>query len=162
MPRFLRRIRLALGLHGLSSVPQMAAEPAHRVANRPGTPVVSDYCKLPRDHIGENMLARVLAGYVRDKKVLTLEEALRTMSSFPAMRIGLTERGVLRPGMKTDIAVFDSARVKDMATYDKPHQYAVGFDYVTVNGQIAYEGGAMTAARPGRVLYGAGKSSDQR
>ena len=106
--------------------------------------------------------ARVLGVYVREKGVITLEDAVRKMTSFPASRLGLGDRGVLRAGMKADIAVFDSARVKDMATYDKPHQYAVGFDYVVVNGQIVYEGGAMTAARPGRVIYGAGKRLDQR
>jgi N-acyl-D-aspartate/D-glutamate deacylase len=99
----------------------------------------------------------VLAVYVRDKKVLTLEEAVRKMSSFPAMRIGLTDRGVLRPGMKADIAIFDPARVRDASTFEKPHQYAEGFLHVIVNGQIVYESGAMTSARPGRVLYGPGK-----
>ena len=81
------------------------------------------------------------------------------MSSFPAARIGLSDRGVLRPGMKADIAVFDPARVRDTVTFDKPHQYAEGFAYVIVNGQIVYENGAMTTARPGKVLYGPGKSS---
>jgi len=64
--------------------------------------------------------------------------------------------------MKADIAVFDPAGVRDIATYDKPHQYAEGFSHVIVNGEIAYENGAMTTARPGRVLYGPGKRSDQR
>ncbi|MGZ5162522.1 MAG: amidohydrolase family protein, partial [Burkholderiales bacterium] len=94
----------------------------------------------------------------RDKKVLTLEEAVRKMSSFPAIRIGLNDRGVLRPGMKADIAIFDPARVRDAATFEKPHQYAEGFSHVIVNGQVVYENGAMTPARPGRVLYGPGKS----
>jgi N-acyl-D-aspartate/D-glutamate deacylase len=81
------------------------------------------------------------------------------MSSFPAARIGLSDRGVLRPGMKADIAVFDPTRVRDMATYENPHQYAEGFAYVFVNGQIVYENGAMTGARPGKVLYGPGKTT---
>jgi len=59
--------------------------------------------------------------------------------------------------MKADIAVFDPARVRDMATFEEPHQYAAGFSHVIVNGQVVYEGGGMTAARPGRVLYGPGK-----
>jgi len=75
------------------------------------------------------------------------------MSSFPAQRMGLTDRGLLRPGMKADIAIFDPAKVRDMATFEKPHQYAEGFAYVIVNGQIVFESGAMTAARPGKVLY---------
>ena len=65
--------------------------------------------------------ARVLGVYVREKKLLTLEDAVRKMSSFPAQRLGLTDRGVLRPGMKADIAVFDPATVRDTATFEKPH-----------------------------------------
>jgi N-acyl-D-aspartate/D-glutamate deacylase len=103
---------------------------------------------------------RVLAVYARDKRVLTLEEAVRKMSSMPAIRIGLTDRGILRPGMKADIAIFDAARVRDAATYEKPHQYAEGFSHVIVNGQVVYENGAMTTARPGRVLYGPGRSKE--
>ena len=89
----------------------------------------------------------MLGVYVREKKVLTLEDAVRKMSSFPAARLGLSDRGVLRPGMKADIAVFDAATVRDTATYEKPHQYAEGFSYVIVNGQVVFENGEMTAAR---------------
>lgn len=64
---------------------------------------------------------------------------------------------MLRPGLKADIAIFDPARVRDAATFDKPHQYAEGFSHVIVNGQVVYENGAMTSGRPGRVLYGPGK-----
>ena len=84
------------------------------------------------------------------------------MSSFPAARVGFSDRGVLRPGMKADLAIFDPASVRDMATYEKPHQYAEGFAYVIVNGQIVYENGGMTAARPGKVLYGPGKGAAVR
>jgi N-acyl-D-aspartate/D-glutamate deacylase len=94
---------------------------------------------------------------VREKQVLTLEDAVRKMSAFPAARLGLTDRGVLRPGMKADIAVFDAAKVRDTATFEKPHQYAEGFSHVIVNGQVVVENGGMTAARPGRVLYGPGR-----
>jgi dihydroorotase/N-acyl-D-amino-acid deacylase len=96
--------------------------------------------------------ARVLGVYVREKRVITLEDAIRKMSSFPAARLGLTDRGVLRPGMKADIAVFDPATVRDTATYEKPHAYAEGFSVVVVNGQVAFENGQMTSARPGQVL----------
>ena len=98
--------------------------------------------------------ARVLAVYVREQHVLTLEEAVRKMAAFPSARLGLSDRGVLKSGLKADIAVFDPARVRDAATFERPHQYAEGFSYVIVNGRIVYEHGAMTAARPGRVLYG--------
>ncbi len=108
---------------------------------------------LPKS-INIGTFARVLAVYVRDKKVISLEEAVKKMSAMPAARIGLTDRGMLRPGMKADIAIFDSATVRDAATFDKPHQYAEGFSHVIVNGQVIFENGAMTAARPGRVLYG--------
>jgi N-acyl-D-aspartate/D-glutamate deacylase len=64
------------------------------------------------------------------------------------------DRGLLKPGMKADVTVFDPATVRDMATFEKPHQYAEGFSLVLVNGQIVFDGKAMTAARPGRVLYG--------
>lgn len=97
--------------------------------------------------------ARVLAVYVRERKTITLEEGVRKMSAFPAARLGLMDRGLLRPGMKADIAVFDPARVRDAATFDRPHQYAEGFSLVVVNGQVVFERDKMTAARPGRVLY---------
>jgi dihydroorotase/N-acyl-D-amino-acid deacylase len=101
--------------------------------------------------------ARVLAVYVHDRHVLTLEDAVRKMSSLPAQRVGLRDRGVLRPGLKADLVIFDPDKVRDAATYDNPHQYALGYHTVVVNGQVVYENGAMTAARPGRVLYGPGK-----
>ena len=101
--------------------------------------------------------ARVLGVYVREQKVLGLEEAIRKMTAFPAARLGLRDRGVLRPGLKADISVFDPATVKDTATYTNPHQYAEGFSQVIVNGQVVFENGEMTAARPGRVLYGPGR-----
>jgi N-acyl-D-aspartate/D-glutamate deacylase len=74
------------------------------------------------------------------------------MTSFPAQRLRLGDRGVLKPGMKADIAIFDPARVRDMATFEKPHQYAEGFSSVIVNGQVVFDGKVMTAARPGTVL----------
>jgi dihydroorotase/N-acyl-D-amino-acid deacylase len=98
--------------------------------------------------------ARVLGVYVREKKLLTLEDAVRKMTSFPAQRVGLVDRGLLRPGLKADIVVFDPARVRDRATYEKPHQYAEGIHVVLVNGVRVFENGAMTGSRPGVVLYG--------
>jgi dihydroorotase/N-acyl-D-amino-acid deacylase len=97
--------------------------------------------------------ARVLGVYVREKKAIPLEDAVRKMSAFPAQRLGLLDRGLLRLGMKADIAVFDPARVRDAATFEQPHQYAEGFSFVIVNGQVVFERQAMTTARPGKVLY---------
>jgi dihydroorotase/N-acyl-D-amino-acid deacylase len=97
---------------------------------------------------------RVLGRYVRELKVISLGEAVRKMSAFPAQRIGLTDRGVLREGMRADIAVFDPETVGDRATFERPHQYAEGVSLVIVNGEVAFENGHMTTARPGRILYG--------
>ena len=108
------------------------------IASDGEVPIFGKASPHPRSY-GTNV--RVLGVYVREKHVLTLEDAVRKMTSFPAQRTGLVDRGVLRPGMKADLAVFDPATVKDMATYERPHQYAVGVAYVIVNGQVAFEGG---------------------
>jgi dihydroorotase/N-acyl-D-amino-acid deacylase len=97
---------------------------------------------------------RVLGVYVREKRLLGLEEAVRRMTSFPAARLGLADRGLLRPGMKADIAVFDPATVRDTASFERPHQYAEGVPLVLVNGVPVVEAGSMTGARPGQVLFG--------
>ena len=101
--------------------------------------------------------ARVLGRYVRDLKVLPLEDAVRKMSSYPAQRLGLRDRGVVRERMKADVVMFDPAAVRDLSTFEQPHQYAQGVSLVVVNGQVAFENGAITSARPGRILYGAAR-----
>jgi N-acyl-D-aspartate/D-glutamate deacylase len=100
---------------------------------------------------------RLLGKYVRDEKVLSLEEAIRKSTSANAAKIRVFDRGLLRPGMWADITVFDPARVIDRATYEAPHQYPVGIEYVVVNGTVVIDRGEHTGARPGRVLYGPGK-----
>jgi N-acyl-D-amino-acid deacylase len=97
---------------------------------------------------------RVLGRYVRERRVITLADGVRRMTSFPAWRAGLHDRGLLRPGLKADIAIWDADRIGDTATYEQPHQYAVGVSRVIVNGEVVFEDGHMTAARPGRVLRG--------
>ncbi len=96
--------------------------------------------------------ARVLAEYVREKRVLTLEDAIRRMTSLPARTFSLRDRGLVREGMAADLVLFDPARVQDLATYAKPHQYAQGFDLVLVNGKIAVEDGKLTGVRAGLTL----------
>ena len=113
-------------------------------------PIFGRASPYPRSY---GMFARVLAVYVRERGTISLEDAVRKMTSLPAQRLGLFDRGLLRPGMKADIAIFDPAEVRDLATFEKPHQYAVGFSHVIVNGQVVFEAGAMTSARPGKVLY---------
>ncbi len=100
--------------------------------------------------------ARVLGLYVRDKNALRLEEAVRKMTSFPAQRFRLTDRGLIRPGMWADVVVFDPAKVADRATFTKPHAYADGFRFVLVNGEVVIADGKHTSARPGAILLGPG------
>jgi dihydroorotase/N-acyl-D-amino-acid deacylase len=99
---------------------------------------------------------RVLGKYVREDGVLTLEEAVRKMTSQAAIRVGLTDRGLVRPGMMADLVVFDPATVADRATFEQPNRYSVGVRHVFVNGQAVVADGAITAARPGRALRGPG------
>jgi N-acyl-D-aspartate/D-glutamate deacylase len=101
---------------------------------------------------------RVLGVYVREKHVLTLPDAIRKMTSLPAQIIGLTDRGLLRPGMAGDIVIFDAETVKDRATFEDPSQYAAGIPYVIVNGVVVIDKGEHNGAKPGRVLYGRGKT----
>jgi dihydroorotase/N-acyl-D-amino-acid deacylase len=127
--------------------------PYTMIASDGGIPKFGDGVPHPRNY---GTFARVLARYVRDKKVIPLEEAVRKMSSMPADRLNLNDRGVLRPGMKADIAIFDPAAVQDKATFTEPHQYAEGFRYVLVNGKPALWDGKMTGDHAGAVLYGSG------
>jgi len=99
---------------------------------------------------------RILAKYVREEKVLTLEDAIRKFSALPAQRMRLTDRGVLKAGMWADVVIFDPAIVKDRATFDNPNQLSQGMDYVLVNGVPVLDQGKMTGALPGKVLRGAG------
>ena len=94
----------------------------------------------------------VLAEFVRAEKHLRLSEAIRKMTSFPAQRLGLPDRGILRDGFKADIVVFDPATVKTHATREDPHHYPIGIDYVIVNGKVVIEDGENTGALPGRAL----------
>ena len=99
---------------------------------------------------------RILGVYVRERHVLTLEEAIRKMTSKAAARVHLNDRGVLRPGMMADITVFDPATIRDVATFADPKHYSVGVKHVFVNGARVVADGAMTTERPGRALRGPG------
>jgi N-acyl-D-amino-acid deacylase len=100
--------------------------------------------------------ARLLGRYVRDEKLITLEEAVRRLAGLPAANLGLADRGLLRRGAFADVAVFDPVTVADRATYDQPHQYAVGMRHVLVNGVPVLRDGEHTGATPGRALKGPG------
>src|SRR5215471_17182758 len=102
--------------------------------------------------------ARVLGKYVRDEKVIPMKEAIRRLSGLPATNLGLDHRGFLKEGMFADVVVFDPATIADRATYEKPHQYAVGVKHVFVNGVRVLKDGEHTGAKPGRALWGPGKT----
>jgi N-acyl-D-amino-acid deacylase len=108
----------------------------------------------PRGY-GDN--ARVLGEYVRSQHLITLEDAIRKMTSLPAQTFNLRDRGQIREGFAADLVIFDDSAVVDKATFDKPHQYAEGFSSVIVNGQIVFDGQKMTGAMSGQPLYGIGK-----
>jgi len=99
---------------------------------------------------------RVLGKYVRDEKLITLEDAVRRFTSRPAARVGITDRGLLRPGMKADITIFDPAAIRDVSTFVDPNHYSVGIPHVLVNGQAVVANGKITEARPGQPIRGPG------
>ena len=96
--------------------------------------------------------ARLLGKYVRDERIIPLEEAIRRLTSLPATNLRLSGRGTLTPGAFADIVVFDPASVADRSTFEKPHQYAVGVRHVFVNGVQVLKDGEHTGAKPGRAL----------
>jgi N-acyl-D-aspartate/D-glutamate deacylase len=103
---------------------------------------------------------RVLGRYVRNEKVITLEEAIRKMTSANAAKAHRYNRGLLRPTLAADVTIFNAATVIDNATYEKPHQYATGIEYVIVNGKVVLDKGCHTGERPGMILYGPGRSTN--
>jgi dihydroorotase/N-acyl-D-amino-acid deacylase len=116
---------------------------------RPGHPILDAGRPHPRTY---GSTARVLGTYVRDRAVLALETAVAKLSSVPAARLGLRDRGVIREGAFADLVVFDPATVADAATYAEPTRYPIAIDHVIVNGRAAILDGAETGERPGRSL----------
>ncbi len=119
------------------------------VASDGGVRVLGEGVPHPRSY-GTN--ARVLSEYVRVRGVVTLEDAIRKMTSLPARTYGMRDRGLLREGNWADIVIFDPAKVRDKATFTEPHQFSEGFDLVLVNGVAVVQNGKVTGARPGRVI----------
>ncbi len=105
---------------------------------------------------GWGSAARILGYYVREEKVLRLEEAIRKMTSFATEAAGLSDRGLIKPGCAADLAVFDPATVRSTATFESPNNYSEGFRYVAVNGVLVVDGGKITGKTPGRALRGPG------
>jgi N-acyl-D-amino-acid deacylase len=100
--------------------------------------------------------ARLLGKYVREERVIPLEEAVRRLTSLPASNLRIRERGWLRPGNYADVVVFDADSIADHATFEQPHQYATGMKHVFVNGEQVLRDGEHTGATPGRVVRGPG------
>jgi len=104
--------------------------------------------------------ARILGKYVRDEKIISLEEAIRRMTSLAAQKFQLKDRGMLKEGMAADIVVFDEKEVHDNATFENPHQFSSGFKFILVNGQLVLDKGVHTGIRSGTALYGPGYAAN--
>jgi len=143
--------------HGMSEddVKYIMQYPFNMFACDAGIRVFGEGVPHPRGY-GTN--ARVLGKYVRDEKVITLEEAIRRMTSLPGQKFHFKDRGLLLPGYAADIVVLDANIVNDLSTYGKPHQYPTGFKYVLVNGKITLVNGHHNGTRAGIALYGDGKT----
>ncbi|MEP6536564.1 MAG: D-aminoacylase [Bryobacteraceae bacterium] len=138
-----------------ADVERIMRYPFTMIASDGGVQVFGEAAPHPRSY---GTFARVLGVYVRERHVLTMEDAVRRMTSLPAGRLKLFDRGLIRPGMKADIVVFDPATVKDKSVFEKPHQYAEGVRDVLVNGKPVLAEGKMTGTLSGAVLRGPGYS----
>ena len=135
----------------------MSLEDVETIYRYPNTAIASDggvqQKSVGKPHprsYGTN--ARVLAEFVRKRKTLTLEDAIRRMTSLPAQTFRLTSRGLIRKGFNADLVLFDPDNVQDLATFEKPHQESIGFDLVVVNGKVAIDDGELTDNRSGRIV----------
>jgi N-acyl-D-aspartate/D-glutamate deacylase len=140
----------------------MSEDDVRLVMRQPWVAVASDGSAINLDFPGiphpRNYAtnARVLGHYVREEKVLTLENAVRKMTSLPAQILGLRDRGQIREGFAADVVVFDPAQVGETNSFEQPKSYAAGVSHVLVNGVAVIDGGRHTGARPGKVLLGRG------
>lgn len=138
---------------GEEDVQNILRQPFTMIASDSGVRRFGEGAPHPRGY-GNN--ARVLGRYVRELKLITLEDAIRKMTSLPAQTFNLRDRGQIRENFAADLVIFDENKIADKATYDKPHQYTEGISYVIVNGQIVLNESGMTNALPGEPLYGNG------
>lgn len=126
------------------------------IASDSGVRQVDESVPHPRGY-GNN--ARVLGRYVRELKLIPLEDAIRKMTSLPAQTFGFRDRGLIREGFAADLVIFDDNTIVDQATFDKPHQFPVGISFVIVNGAPVFENNQMTGTRSGVALRGPGYMS---
>lgn len=139
-----------------ADVERVMRSPYTMIASDGDAPALGEGSPHPRSY---GTFPRVLGRYVREKRVLRLEEAVQKMTGLPAARLRLTGRGTLRTGMAADIVIFDPSTVGDRSEFAKPHQYSVGIRDVLVNGVPVLRGGTMTGEKPGEVLFGPGKQT---
>lgn len=137
-------------------VQSIMRQPFTMIASDSGVRAFGSGVPHPRGY-GNN--ARVLGRYVRELKIISLEDAVRKMTSLPAQTFGFKDRGLIREGLAADLVIFDETAVGDKATFDQPHQYAIGFSSVIVNGQVVFDGQRMTGAMSGKALYGPGRTN---
>ncbi len=144
--------------HGMSEedVKRIMQYPFNMFASDASIRVLNTGMPHPRGY-GTN--ARVLGKYVREEKVISLEDAIRRMTSLPAQKFQLQDRGLLLPGYAADIVIFDEKEVKDISTFEKPHAYSKGFRYVIVNGGLTVDNEKHNGTRAGKALYGPGHST---
>ncbi|MGH9930954.1 MAG: N-acyl-D-amino-acid deacylase family protein [Pyrinomonadaceae bacterium] len=144
--------------HGMSEldVQNIMREPFTMIASDSGVREIDESVPHPRGY-GNNV--RVLGRYVRELRLLSLEDAIRKMTSLPAQTFGFRDRGMVREGFAADLVIFDEKTIADSATFDKPHQFPVGISYVFVNGELVFADGRMTGARPGAAFAGRGRSN---
>jgi N-acyl-D-aspartate/D-glutamate deacylase len=144
--------------HGMNEddVQRIMREPFTMIASDSGVRQVDESVPHPRGY-GNNV--RVLGRYVRELNLISLEDAIRKMTSLPAQTFGFRDRGLVREGFAADLVIFDEKTVGDRATFENPHQFPVGISTVVVNGVIAFADGQMTEARAGTALRGPGYSS---
>ena len=136
-----------------ADIDRIMRHPATAIGSDGPVGVFGEGAPHPRQY---GTFARVLGYYVRERGVLTLEEAVRKMSSQSAQRLSIRDRGLLVQGYYADIAIFDAGEISDQATFENPHQYATGMKYVLVNGELVVANGQHTGRRPGRILHGPG------
>ena len=153
----LRRNRGEVGMFGFamseSNLERILSHPLGMVCTDGGAFAIDGPTRRGSPHPrGAGSFPRVLARYVRERKVLTLADAIKKMTSLPASRVHLADRGRLAPGLAGDVVVFDPARVADTATFEAPFQYPVGISVVVVNGAVSLRDGRRSATGSGRAL----------
>lgn len=148
----------AMIYHGMGEddVQRIMREPFTMIGSDSGVRQQDESVPHPRGY-GNN--ARILGHYVRELKVISLEDAIRKMTSLPAQTFGLRGRGMVQEGFAADLVIFDESTIADQSTFIKPHQFPTGIDHVIVNGELIFTAGGMTQLRPGVALRGSGVAS---